>query len=462
MENGCEKASKALLVRAKYPYGKSQTWIPMDLHKVAAQLETGGISTDVVDLNLEEMPIDLASYDHVGIGVIGAPYIPSTREIAQHVIRTTGKRPLIGGPCIGYLSPVEFASLYGDSTQVKNTKDLSLVVGKELPSVYDTSVAERIRGMEEDKKRRYLQSEMSFFVSQGCKFACHFCAAERTRSGSPVAEKFSHTIPSDLEALCESAVALGVPKLTFYLTSLDLFQTPDQFLGVLRTFAQARAKYQVDFKLRGLSRTDSFLEALDKERGFYEAIPAAGLSIVGFGVDGTTEKVWRSQRKGITSLSNADNSFKVSRDLGITPEALMVMGFHDQKGKPVETKANLRNNVEYSTKIAESMGVVSRPHVAKDMVPGNSGWTSPIWAVQRQRLLDNPTLFKNLDFVALASELTHPEEDFRDQVNDAYLEIIRTLTPSGHCVTSPLMPYTGSPLPDQIASTINMLVPFDR
>ena len=138
------------------------------------------------------------------------------------------------------------------------------------------------------------------------------------------------------------------------------------------------------------------------------------------------------------------------------------MGFHDSNGVPVDNQESLRKNVDYSINRAETMGVVARPHVAKDMVPGNNGWKNPVWEKQRQQLLENPELFRNLDFVALASEITHPDEEFRRHVNDAYLDIVKALTPTGHCVTSPLMPYTGDEHQDRISETFNMLVPFDR
>ena len=247
-----------------------------------------------------------------------------------------------------------------------------------------------------------------------------------------------------------------------YLSSLDLFQNPKQFKEALQVFVDAREKYGIDFNLRGLSRVDSFSNAMKEEPTFYDLIPKSGLKVVGFGVDGTTEEVWKSQHKGNKKLSDVDGAFETCASVGITPEALMVMGFHDKNGKPVDTKASLRKNVDFSISRAKSMNVVARPHVAKDMVPGNNGWKNPIWATQRQMLLDNPNLFRNLDFVALASELTHPDEEFRDNVNESYLDIVRTLTPSEHCVTSPLMPYTGKPSEDRISDAFNMLIPFDR
>ncbi len=134
--------------------------------------------------------------------------------------------------------------------------------------------------------------------------------------------------------------------------------------------------------------------------------------------------MWKSQHKGNKRLSDVDRAFTLCSKIGITPEALMVMGFHDNNGIPVDTPESLQKNVEYSISRAETLGVIARPHIAKDMVPGNNGSKNLIWEKQRQQLLENPQLFRNLDFVALASEITHPNKEFRQQVNGAYLDIM--------------------------------------
>ena len=456
------KYQSAVMLRCAYPYGKQQTWLPTDLHKVSARLETVGIRTDVVDLNFDSLPQDLGDYDFIGIGVVGAPYIPVSRKLAQEVRERTGKIPMLGGPGVEYLTPEQFNHLYGDAIQVRNDLDLSKAVGRIVPAVYGVSIADRIKDMDSERLKKYLEGEFSFFVSQGCKYACDFCAADRTRNRNKVVERFSLVMRTDLEAITEKAVEFGIPKLTMYITSLDLFQNPKQFREALEVFAEASRKYGIKYDLRGLSRVDSFLTALEAEPRLYGVVPEAGLKVVGFGVDGTTEEVWKSQHKGNKRLSDVNKAFTLCSEMGITPEALMVMGFHDSNGVPVDNQKSLRKNVEYSINRAETMGVVARPHVAKDMVPGNNGWKSPTWEKQRQQLLENPELFRNLDFVALASEITHPDEEFRQHVNDAYLDIVRALTPTGHCVTSPLMPYTGEEHQDRVAETFNMLVPFDR
>ena len=453
---------KILLIRPKYPYGKSQIWMPMDIYKVAAKLESSGIDTDISDLNLEELPQDINNYDYVGIGVIGPPYIPSTKDLAGTIKKMTQAPIIIGGPVIENLGKEEFKRIYGDAIQIKNDTDIESLMSIKLNPVYETSIKKSIGKIEKNRLKEYLSNEFSIFISQGCKYACDFCAAVRTKPGSKITEKFSSVLSEDLEALCTKTSEYNIGNLDVYLSSLDLFQTPRKFKRVLEDFIQAKKEYGISFRLRGLSRVDSFLNALEKEPGLYGLIPDAGLKIVGFGVDGTTEDVWRSQHKGIKTLSDADRAYEICNTLGITPEALLVMGFHDSKGNPVDNEYSLNKNYEYALDRAERFRVVSRPHVAKDMVPGNNGWHNPIWAAQKEKLLQEPKFFKNLDYVALASELTHPDENFRRVINDTYLGIVGNLYEKGLCVTSPLIPYTGNSSDDRKADTFNMLVPFDR
>ena len=278
----------AVILRCAYPYGKRQTWLPTDLHKVGARLDTVGIHTDVVDLNFDSLPQNLGDYDFIGIGVVGAPYVPVSRKLAQEVKKRTGKSPMLGGPGVEYLTPEQFSHLYGDAKQLRNDLDLSRAVGRRVPAVYGISIADRINKMDSERLKKYLDGEFSFFVSQGCKYACDFCAADRTRDGDRVVEKFSQVMKNDLEAITKNAAEFGISKLTMYITSLDLFQNPRPFREVLEVFAETGKRYGIVYDLRGLSRVDSFLTAMEAEPRLYEVITNAGLRVVGFGVDGTT------------------------------------------------------------------------------------------------------------------------------------------------------------------------------
>ncbi|MFA6072910.1 MAG: hypothetical protein WC758_02260 [Candidatus Woesearchaeota archaeon] len=453
--------TRALLLRPQYPYGVKQVWMPMDLIKVASKFNSINIESKIVDLNIENKPENISQYDYVGFGVMGPPYIPSTQELFREIKSTTNKPILIGGPGVEHFSEQEFKVLYPGAIQIANDVDFTKVIGKTVSS-YDSSIVSILANMSANIKQEYLSNEFSFFVSQGCKYSCDFCAALRSTPKNPVREKFSSIMQEDLEAICLDAKSFNIEELSMYLSSLDLFQTPKKFLETLKIFSETSHKYDIKFNLRGLSRVDSFLNALDQEKEFYEFIPRAGLKIVGFGIDGTTEKVWKSQHKGIINLSSADKAYRLCDQLDIVPEALLVMGFHDKNGMPVDTSESLKKNVEYALDRSEKYNVVIRPHVAKDMIPGNNGWNNPVWLKQKSFLLENPKYFKNLDYVALASKLTHPDEEFRNKVNDAYLQIIQQLSPNNKCVTKPLLSYSGDESYDKIVDTFNMLIPSDR
>lgn len=433
-----------LLVRAPYPYGRPQVWLPVDLLNVAARMHASGIESRLVDLNITALPETLDDFSGVGIGIIGPPYIPGVQQLVKTISEKTDAQLLLGGPVVEHLSSAEFQALYPGAVQIVREQDLSHTLGAPIPSPLHTSITHPLEQIPKDRLKEYLTREFSFFMSQGCKYACDFCAADRSRTKSPVTERFSTVMENDLDTLCKNAVTLGVHELSMYLSSLDLFQTPAGVAKTLDVFARARKEYGVTFKLRGLSRVDSFLRALEAEPSLHTLIPRAGLATIGFGVDGASEEQRRTQHKSVGSISEIDDAYARCKALGITPEALLVMGYH-VRGLPAITKGRniqdvLDSEFAYAMHCAEQ-GVITRPHVAKDMVPGNSGWTSPVWARQRAALLHDPKLFKNLDYVALASHITHPDPAYRATVNKTYLRIIETLGPSGLCATSPLLPY---------------------
>jgi hypothetical protein len=63
--------------------------------------------------------------------------------------------------------------------------------------------------------------------------------------------------------------------------------------------------------------------------------------------------------------------------------------------------------------------------VAKAFIPGSDGRTNPAYQDEIKLLIENPHLFQSLDFTALASKLTHPDEKFRNLVNHYYLEMCK-------------------------------------
>ncbi len=463
--------SEILLIKPPYPYGKPQIWMPTDLMKVASQLKMVGKETDIFDMNRESADLIRVArldnkYDYVGIGVTGAPYIPVTKRLSENLL-LAGKKVMLGGPGVEHLKREEFSRIYGNGPiQIKNDADLAEAIGVEkIPSVYLAGISDQMDGLHGHAAWEYLSKEISFFSSQGCKHSCRFCAAVRNDPKSPekVSEIFSETISDDIQAIGENARRVDKKNLRMYISSLDLFQSPEKMAEVLQEIGKASKTYGIDFSLRGLTRVDSFLEAVEKYPELREIIPYSGLNTLGFGIDGTTDYVWKSQRKGGMSLEEAERAFSLCKEMGITPEALMVMGFNTIGNRKGDDKKSLKKNVKYAKYVTKKYGVVSRPHVAKEFYPGTEGWENKYWNDQKEKLFENIELFKNLDFVAYASEITHPDPKFRKKVNKAYKAIIDSLGSVEKCATSPLMPYkSGDKEWNLYADRFNMESTFDR
>jgi hypothetical protein len=281
--------------------------------------------------------------------------------------------------------------------------------------------------IEDDRMRLYLSEEFSFYLSQGCKFSCTFCAARRTRRDPqdgkmmPMKETYRRevVVGSELTYLSERALRLGIRRLKIYLSNLDLFQSPEElgrFLKVLSSVRRARP--EVEFEMRGLSTTASFLEIQRTHPSLIERFVELGLRRVGFGVDGNTPEVWRATRKP-QSGSMCVNAISAAREAyGLTPETLMVFGHYG-----VDTERSLSLAVEFTKDMWELYGSLPRPHVAKSAVPGNDGWYSPSFRWMVDGLLGWPAGFQSLDFTALPSPLTHPDGGFREVATRHYLAV---------------------------------------
>jgi hypothetical protein len=238
---------------------------------------------------------------------------------------------------------------------------------------------------------------------------------------------------------------------------------------------------RVGLELRGLSRVDSFLEAFEKVPQLRKLVVDANLTTVGFGVDGTSERIWRIQRKGQKDLSQVERALDLCREIGISSEILMVIGFHS------DTFVSLFRTYLYTVARSLTHGAVARPYLAKEFVPGNDNWIggqvvplsrikskgaksgAPIspFESEIEKLLLDPELFANLDYAALGSSITHPNWKNRILANLTYLALIATLEPFGKNTTYPLVPKISGDgafarFSNSFASLVNNLMPFDR
>ena len=237
----------------------------------------------------------------------------------------------------------------------------------------------------------------------------------------PVRETYRHeeVMRRELTYLSERALRLGVRRLKIYLSNLDLFQSPEElarFLKVLLSVRQARP--EVEFEMRGLSTTNSFLAVHRARPSLVERFVELGLCRIGFGVDGNAPEVWRATRKP-QSGSMCVAAISAAREVyGLTPETLMVFGHYG-----IDTERSLSLAVEFTKDMWELYGSLPRPHVAKSAVPGNDGWYSPSFRWLVDGLLSWPAGFQSLDFTALPSPLTHPDAEFREMATRHYLAV---------------------------------------
>lgn len=85
-----------------------------------------------------------------------------------------------------------------------------------------------------------------------------------------------------------------------------------------------------------------------------------------------------------------------------------------------EDEESLFLAVKFCKEMEMNYSAVPRAHVAKDIVPGNDGWSAPKNQKIREEFYKNPILFQNLDFTAIPSPITHPDIHFRKLVTKYY------------------------------------------
>jgi hypothetical protein len=401
--------------------------MPTSLLTAAARLQSAGVDVRWIDENIEQTsPLSRV----IGVNVIGAPYVLRVVEImsrlqAQH----KDGLMLLGGQGVTGFSDEQRHVLWGRAALDGNS-DATLISCLHLdphllPAPEETSLVPIYEGIPEHVMRTYLSHEFGFYLSQGCKFQCTFCAADRSgrdpNSGTIrlVRERYrrSAVVADDLQCLISRARQIGLPTLKLYLSNLDLFQNPQElsaFASTVSTLRRANDGFQIE--MRGLSTTTSFLQAHRYCPSAIEAIVAAGLFRLGFGIDGATRDVWRAIKKPQRSVKCLEAIRIAKRDYGLQPEALMVFGH-----PLADDAASLQLATDVLRKLKDELDAIPRPHVAKSIVPGNDGWKHPANAPVVEYLMKHPQAFQMLDFTALPSWLTHRDPDFRAAVSAAFV-----------------------------------------
>jgi hypothetical protein len=408
-----------------------QVYLPTSLLTAGARLIQSGVEVIVQDGNLG--PIDVESRN-IGINLLGAPYVPEIIRLQQKIqAGVSGDLQFIlGGQVMNGFSEGQQSALFGPNS-VNGNNDTQLaealaIPAHLLPKPEATSLIPIYEQISDEDMREYLSREFSLYVSQGCKFACDFCAAVRTFR-NPVTGTITkarevyrdlEVLEIDLEYLIKKAISLGLSKLDIYMSNLDVYQSPDQLLDFARICKGLKTRYpQFELNLRGLATVDSFLRARKKKKEAIVELAEAGFKSVGFGIDGVTPEVWNAIKKGHNTEEKCLEAIRSAReDFGLTPELLMVFGHEG-----VDTAETLELAYAFTQEMVRLYGAVPRPHISKSFVPGNEGWLRPENADAVKLLMENPEAFQGLDFTALPTALTHPNSEIRELASKYYLKI---------------------------------------
>jgi len=429
------------LVQPRHNYapkeGAGHIYMPTSLLTVGARLLNAGVDVTFHDENIK--PLEVSS-DYVGFNLLGAPYIPEVIKLQEKIRQEQGEKTfLVGGQVVSGLSPNQLERLFGSSTHNGNDDSmLTKVLGiddlgideKALVSPEKTSLIPAYERLDVDVMKEYISREFSFYVSQGCEKACSFCGADRTFKNSlsgktkKVSERYRDIgwLENDLNYLVHKAKSFGLGELQLYMSNLDVFQTPQQLLRFAYAVQEVqRSNPNFRIGLHGLATVEYFLETRKVMPKSIEELINAGFHTVGFGVDGWGKKEWAALRKGHNTEEGCLEAIRSAReDFGITPEILMVFG----NPRTTEEKT-IREAYRVTEMVVEKYGAIPRPHVSKDFIPGNDGWISPLYESQVELLLGHPESFQSLDFTALPSPLTHPNERIRELATEYFLKMCK-------------------------------------
>lgn len=412
------------LLQPKHIYatqeGKGQIYMPTSLLTAGARIKHAGVEVNLYDENLHTYD---GKAEIIGLNLLGAPYIWKGIQLMSEIRekRRGNVVFLLGGQVVDGLLHTQFDRLFGRFNAINGNIDRNLAEllkfdSKLLPAPECTSLISIYKDICDAEMFDYLSNEFSFYVSQGCKFSCDFCAAVRTRKDPVTGKKICvkevyrdmSVINKDLSYLITRAKSLGINELKIYLSNLDLFQTPEKLYQFAKTCNSLKTEHP-DFKLnlRGLASPDSFLKAVSKYPYIVIAIVKAGLYSVGFGIDGMTSDVWNRIKKGHNTEEKCIEAIKLARnEYSITPELLMTFG-HDN----IDNETSLSAACEFTQEMIDLYGAIPRPHIAKSFIPGNNGWFEKKNSKKVDTLMTHPYLFQSLDFVALPTAFTHSNKE---------------------------------------------------
>ena len=400
-------------------------YLPSSLITIGSILLNENIEIELIDENINT---EYEIYNVVGINLLGAPYIPVVRDFEKRLEKkySSNYTLFIGGQIVNGLSESDFKNLFGKRTFNGNNLEVLFDFFNQkapLKRENELSHVSVFNIIDDVDLKLYLEKEFSLYLSQGCKYSCTFCSADRTKviNGKKVFRNEVYrnidAVIEDLKYLIKKAKQFRLNKLSIYLSNLDLFQTPRSLTIFVDEVDELLQREQFDIDFRGLATVASFLKLYKTNITLLEDLKRIGLVRVGYGIDGATAEVYKKTKKPQNSEMCLD-AIRLTAELGITPETLMVFG-HNNK----EDEKSLKKAYEFCKDMFLEYGSLPRPHISKDIVPGNDGWSDFNNSDIIKEFYNDILLFQNLDFTALPSKFTHPDEDFRKLVSEYFIKI---------------------------------------
>jgi len=415
--------------------------LPIGLMYAGELVERCGNEAIYFDCQLHDLEkANLEGYDAFGITVMGPQNTVPAFFIFTELVKRRGVAPqkiFFGGQGIENIPIADFQRIYPRANLVRRNQ------GSE--GYWDITLGRQMEKFHAEDMLRYLTNEITLLFSQGCHYACDFCAALRNTS-----EKFYNT-EGNLESILLKAREFGLTELRLYATSLDFFQQallhkesrmPD-VAERLESIAKLQERYGIRLRIRALTRYDSYNRAMEfgeirdmaRKAGFYK---------FGFGIDGTaSSRMLSAIKKGISpsrgepreqllhAIGHCHGSFEEA-------EGLLVVG---TKGATREGLIDENEMIRVFLKRFPNFQIRFFP--SKNAIAGNENWirlrhTDP---EAHGKLLDDPRRFLDLGYETFANRISHPDIEMRKMVNHSVITMSEVAHSLGRLDSVPTIPF---------------------
>jgi anaerobic magnesium-protoporphyrin IX monomethyl ester cyclase len=313
---------------------------PLGLAYLASSLRRKGHSVSLKDLNVEDAPDDLSSYDLVGI-TADTPRYPLALAWAKQA-KEAGTFVILGGPHVSFLDEEALESTWVDVVVRGEAEIVLPSLVDSLEAGQDPSGVPGLSYLEGRLLRRTLDAEppsdldslappardllpmpmyrglklagrpiTSLITSRGCPFNCTFCASSRF-SGTKWRTRSIPSIMAEIEEIItrHHYSALAFLDDNFTLDPKRVVQICDEIL-----------RQRWDLKWWCFSRPDTLV----KNEDMIEAMAAAGARYVFMGVESASQRVLDSYGKR-TQAGAAEAAVELLRRHGISTTASYVLG----------------------------------------------------------------------------------------------------------------------------------------